>query len=109
MGETIFNVNDIVQHKYTKERLKISSAGTGNGKISIACVNATKSVWELINHEERKENNMDSYRVGVMKQMLEGMDRDEYYLARLKGDDTKTINLEREDIEMLIARYEKEM
>lgn len=49
---------------------------------------------------------MDGYRVGVLKQILEGIDRDEYYLARLKGDDTKTINLEKEDIELLIKKYE---
>jgi len=86
--------------------LKISSTGTGNEKVSIECVNATKSEWELINHDERKENNINVYRAGVLKQILKEMDRDEYYIPRLKGDDTKAINLEKEDIELLIKKYE---
>lgn len=48
MEDIKFNIGDTVRHKYTKEVLEISEFGTGRGKISIGCVNATKSEWELI-------------------------------------------------------------
>lgn len=47
----------------------------------------------------------DRYKVQILNQMLEGMNSDEYYLARLKGDDTNAINIDREAIEMLIGFY----
>lgn len=49
-----FNVGDKVRHFYTKEILEISDIGTGSGKVSIGCVNATKSQWELISSKTTK-------------------------------------------------------
>lgn len=50
---------------------------------------------------------MDEYKVNVLKEMLDGMKQDEYYLCRLKGDDTKSINLDENAIKLLIEYYSK--
>jgi hypothetical protein len=50
---------------------------------------------------------MDAYKVGVLTEMLNGMKQDEYYLCRLKGDDTKSINLDEDAIKILIEHYSK--
>lgn len=50
---------------------------------------------------------MDGYKVDILIEMLDGMKRDEYYLCRLKGDDTKSINLDEEAIQLLIEHYSK--
>ncbi len=47
----------------------------------------------------------DPYKVDILNKILHGMNTDEYYLARLKGDDTKAINLDKESIELLIDYY----
>lgn len=47
----------------------------------------------------------DPYKVDILNHILDRMDNDEYYLARLKGDDTKSINIDREAIELLIDFY----
>ena len=47
----------------------------------------------------------DPYKVDILNKILHGMDNDEYYLPRLKGDDTKAIYLDREAIELLIDYY----
>lgn len=48
---------------------------------------------------------MDKYKVNVLNEMLNKMKRDEYYLCRLKGDDTNAINLDEEAIKLLIRYY----
>ncbi|MNN82646.1 hypothetical protein D3C81_1996010 [compost metagenome] len=50
MDGIVFGVGDTVKHYYTKDILEISDIGTGNGKVSIGCVNATKSEWELVSN-----------------------------------------------------------
>lgn len=50
---------------------------------------------------------MDDYKVGVLTEMLNKMKQDEYYLCRLKGDDTKSINLDEDAIKVLIWYYSK--
>lgn len=50
---------------------------------------------------------MDDYKVNVLTEMLNGMKQDEYYLCRLKGDDTKSINLDEYAIKLLIEHYSK--
>ena len=50
---------------------------------------------------------MDDYKVKILKQMLEELKQDEYYLCRLKGDNTKSINLEEDVIKLLIEYYSK--
>ena len=52
-----------------------------------------------------KKSTGDRYKVQILNQILDGMDNDEYYLARLKGDDTNAINIDREAIELLIVFY----
>ena len=51
---------------------------------------------------------MDAYKVNVLTEMLNHMKHDEYYLCRLKGDDTKSINLDEEAIKILIKYYSNE-
>lgn len=48
---------------------------------------------------------MDSYKVEVLTDILSGMQRDKFYLCRVKGDDTKAINLDEEAVKLLIAYY----
>ena len=48
---------------------------------------------------------MDDYKVNVLIEMLNGIKQNEYYLCRLKGDDTKSINLGEEAIKLLIEYY----
>lgn len=48
---------------------------------------------------------MDDYKVNVLNEMLNGIKQNEYYLCRLKGDDTKSINLGEEAIKLLIEYY----
>ncbi len=48
---------------------------------------------------------MDEYKVSVLKEMLDGMQQNEYYLCRLKGDNTKSINLDENAIKILIEFY----
>lgn len=50
---------------------------------------------------------MDNYKVALLNQMLREMKKDEYYLCRLKGDDTKAINLDENAIKLLIEYYNK--
>ena len=50
---------------------------------------------------------MDAYKVDVLTEMLNKMKQDEYYLCRLKGDDTHNINLDENAIKVLIEYYSK--
>lgn len=50
---------------------------------------------------------MDTYKVNILTEILNNMQQDEYYLCRLKGDDTKSINLDEDAIKLLIEYYSK--
>lgn len=50
---------------------------------------------------------MDSYKVKVLTDILSNMQKDEFYLCRVKGDDTKAINLNEEAVKLLIKYYSK--
>jgi hypothetical protein len=50
---------------------------------------------------------MDNYKVKVLTEMLNKMQQDDYYLCRLKGDNTKSINLDENAIKLLIEYYNK--
>jgi hypothetical protein len=50
---------------------------------------------------------MDDYKASILTEMLSGMKQDKYYLCRLKGDNTKSINLDEEAIKILIEYYSK--
>lgn len=50
---------------------------------------------------------MDDYKVSILTEILNEMKNDEYYLCRLKGDDTKAINIDEEAIKLLIEYYSK--
>lgn len=49
----------------------------------------------------------DEYKVMVLEQILSNMEEDRYYLAQLKGCDTKAINLDRGALELLLEYYNK--
>lgn len=51
---------------------------------------------------------MENYKVKVLTEMLNGMKKDNYYLCRLKGDNTNSINLDEKAIMLLIEYYSKE-
>ena len=51
---------------------------------------------------------MDNYKVKVLTEMLNGIKQDNYYLCRLKGDNTNSINLDENAIMLLIEYYSKE-
>lgn len=48
---------------------------------------------------------MDEYKVKILKEILEKQKTEEYYLCKLKGDDTASINLDEEAIRVLINYY----
>lgn len=48
---------------------------------------------------------MDEYKVKILKEILEKQKTEEYYLCRLKGDDTASINLDEDALELLINHY----
>ena len=48
---------------------------------------------------------MNEYKVSVLMEILNGMKQDNYYLCRVKGDDTKAINLDEKAVELLIEYY----
>ena len=50
---------------------------------------------------------MDGYKVEVLTDILSSMRKDEFYLCRVKGYDTKEINLDEEAVELLIKYYSK--
>lgn len=50
---------------------------------------------------------MDEYKVEILKNILEEMRKNEFYLCRVKGDNTKAINLDEEAIKLLIEYYSK--
>lgn len=50
---------------------------------------------------------MDIYKINVLNEILNSMKQDEYYLCRLKGDNTKNINLDEGAIQILIEYYSK--
>ena len=50
---------------------------------------------------------MDSYKVELLTDILNSMKQDEFYLCRVKGDDTKAINLDEEAVKLLIEYYSK--
>lgn len=50
---------------------------------------------------------MDDYKVDILMEILNEMKNDEYYLCRLKGDDTKAINIDEGAIKLLIEYYSK--
>ena len=49
---------------------------------------------------------MDGYKAEVLTDILSGMRNNEFYLCRVKGDDTKAINLDEEAVQLLIKYYE---
>lgn len=50
---------------------------------------------------------MDHYKANVLTKILNEMKEGEYYLCRLKGDDTASINLDEEAVKLLIEYYSK--
>lgn len=48
---------------------------------------------------------MNGYKVNILTEILSGMKQNEYYLCRVKGDDTKAINLDEGAIKLLIEYY----
>ena len=50
---------------------------------------------------------MDNYKVKILKEILDGMKKNEYYLCRVKGDDTQAINIDEEAIKLLIKYYSR--
>ena len=50
---------------------------------------------------------MDEYKIKILTEILNEMKKDEYYLCRLKGDNTKNINLDENAIKLLIEYYSK--
>lgn len=50
---------------------------------------------------------MNDYKISILKEILNQMEHNEYYLCRLKGDDTASINLDEDAIEILIEHYSK--
>ena len=50
---------------------------------------------------------MDDYKVKILTEMLNKQQQEEYYLCRLKGDDTASINLDGNAIKILIEYYSK--
>ena len=50
---------------------------------------------------------MDDYKVKILTKILEAMKQDEYYICRVKGDNTKAINLDEEVVKLLIEYYSK--
>jgi hypothetical protein len=48
----------------------------------------------------------DDYKVKTIVEIMEGMFYDEYYKARLKGEDTKAINIDDAALALLQAYYE---
>lgn len=47
----------------------------------------------------------DLYKVNVIKEAMEKAEAGEYYLVRLKGDDGKAVNLDKNALRLLIAYY----
>lgn len=50
---------------------------------------------------------MDIYKVTVLNEILNHMKENEYYLCKLKGDETASINLDEQAINLLIQYYSK--
>lgn len=50
---------------------------------------------------------MNKYKVEVLTEILKNMQEDEYYQCKIKGDNTKAINLDEEAVKMLIDYYSK--
>lgn len=50
---------------------------------------------------------MDDYKVKLLTKILKAMKQDEYYICRVKGDNTKAINLDEEAVKLLIEYYSK--
>ena len=50
---------------------------------------------------------MDDYKVKILTEILEAMKQDEYYIYRVKGDNTKAINIDEEAVKLLIEYYSK--
>lgn len=57
--------------------------------------------------ETEEEKIMDNYKVEVLKNILNTMQKDEFYTCKVKGDDTKAINLDKGAIKLLIEYYSK--
>jgi len=51
---------------------------------------------------------MDNYKVQILTEMLNGMKQNDYYLCRLKGDNTNSINLDENAIMLLIEYYSQQ-
>ncbi|MBO5828904.1 MAG: hypothetical protein J6R59_10705 [Paludibacteraceae bacterium] len=50
---------------------------------------------------------MDDYKVKILTDILNAMKQDEFYLCRVKGDDTNAINLDEKAVKILIEYYSK--
>ena len=48
---------------------------------------------------------MDNYKVNILTDILNAMKQDDFYLCRVKGDDTNAINLDEEAVKILIKYY----
>ena len=50
---------------------------------------------------------MDDYKVKVLTEILNSMRQDEFYLCRVKGDNSKAINIDEDAIKLLIKYYKE--
>ena len=50
---------------------------------------------------------MDIYKVDILKDILNSMQQNDFYLCRLKGDNTAAINIDENAIKLLIKYYNK--
>ena len=47
----------------------------------------------------------DNYRKNIINDCIAAMEADEYYITRLRGDDTKAINIDLEALKLLRDYY----
>ena len=47
----------------------------------------------------------DTYKSNIIQNYITNMNTDEYYIARLRGDSEKTINLDQHALKLLQAYY----
>ena len=100
-------IKDMENDEYCLTRL--GGDDTKYINIDVEALNMLKTYYEGKQMGYNVNDNVtpiDSYKSSQIEKMIESIKDDEYYLARLHGDNTKAINIDEYGLEILKAYYD---
>lgn len=100
-------IKDMENDEYCLTRLRGDDTKAIN--VDIEALEKLKAYYEgkqIVYVVREDASPVDSYRASQISLAIEGMANDEYYLAQLHGDNTKSINIDEDGLEILKAYYD---